>query len=689
MAPAMSLRSLAATGLAALILGEASEEPRRLGFSYSPVTVSGNGVSNSPLGQWNGMMNQAQSQLKTASKGTPSQPSSNSNDPFGGSSMGGFGPGGGSGGSDAFANFLDTPSGAAASKAVPMTPESGSEIMQGLIGSFLANKKLQPGEEECLKQGCSALGSSTISVTNSMQMLMKQFQASTNGGVVPTGKPSSSLFGQGGILDKASQGAQDSLKGAQQNMAKALGGGAGAGPLPAASAATPAAVPAAAVPVAPASKPAAPADPADSEQLFNWAAGRRMQTPPMAPMSSAAGGMDPVMMMGGAAMAMQMGTQVRKVGELGHQIVSKCLQGDVKGTLLAASKNAENPQWLTKSFMANGPEAMGTLAKAQKSWNSGDAKGFGSQMGTGLREVFLSTDNTGKLPEGLPPKKSLMNITGGFMKGFFGPGWEATVKTPEAPNGIDIDLNKCIGGNVGLLQTMWTSVMYYYAKENSATASVAATTPQGQNPAQKQATMMAYTMMQMPSALKKCGISPKDQQAIKDAVAGMGKGVHVSYSYPSNIPKLDSKTAVTDAATTVNQYGKLVADPESHSYGFGKNLGNMFQSAAVSVLSPSKKYFVDSDGNLKQQLMELAAESGPGAAGSMITPVLLVLTVVVLLGALIALKSRHALKGWENHLCQSQCGVEGERGRTFSGLAQDDLEDVSTQSMPILDDAVE
>eukprot|EP00930_Biecheleria_cincta_P048734 TRINITY_DN33_c0_g1_i1.p1 TRINITY_DN33_c0_g1~~TRINITY_DN33_c0_g1_i1.p1 ORF type:complete len:705 (-),score=150.39 TRINITY_DN33_c0_g1_i1:132-2159(-) len=673
-AAVMSLRRLAATGVAALILGEASEEPRRLGFSYSPVTMSGNGVSNSPFGQWNGIMNQAQNQLQQASAGA-SQPSSNSDNPFGSSdsSMDSFGPGGSS---SAFANFLDSPT--PAPKGMAITPESGSEIMQGMIGSFLANKKLQPGEVECLKQGSSALGGSTIGVANSMQMIMKQFQASTNGGVVPTVKPENSLFGQGGIFDRASESAQSSLNAAHQSVAKALGGGAGSGPPPVGSAAASAATvaPAAATPTSPA------ADPGDSEQLFNWAAGRRMQT-------SAMGGMDPVMMMGGAAMAMQMGTQVRKVGELGHQIVSKCLQGDVKDTLLTASKNAENPQWLTKSFMANGPAAMGTLSEAQQAWHKGDAKGFGTMLGTGLREVFLSTDNTGKLPEGLPPKKSLMNITGGFMKGFFGPGWTATVKTPEAPDGIKVDLNKCIGGNVGLLQTMWASTMYYYAKENSKTASIAATTPQGENPEQKQATMMAYTAMQLPSAMKKCGISQQDQQAIKDAIAGMGKGVSVSYSYPGNIPKMDSSTAVNDAASTVSDYSKLVSDPDGHSYSFGQSLGNMFQSAAVSVLSPSQKYFVDSDGNLKQQLMELAAASGPRAAGSMITPVLLVLTVVLLLLALMALKSRRALQGWDNHLCQSQCGVEGERGRAFSGLTQDDLEDVNAQSKPILDDAVE
>ena len=43
------------------------------------------------------------------------------------------------------------------------------------------------------------------------------------------------------------------------------------------------------------------------------------------------------------------------------------------------------------------------------------------------------------------------------MKGFFGPGMTATITTPEEPNGIKIDLEKCVGKNVNLFQGVGAS----------------------------------------------------------------------------------------------------------------------------------------------------------------------------------------------------------------------------------------
>lgn len=651
MAPASVLVRLVVASLA-LAFADA-EEPRKLkvGFSasYSPVTISGNGVSNSPIGQWSGMMHQAKNQLNAASsQEIPPPLNSNSIGSSDADSFDSFGP---SAEGSSLADFMapDPPTG------MPMTPESGSKIMQGLIGSFLADKKLQEGEVQCLQQGCSAFGSSTIQVANSMSMIMKQFQASANGGVNPTAKPENSIFGSGGMLDQMSKSAHSTVSSAQQsmqeNMAKTLGR---AVEQPSGPQLMP--TPATTVP---------PQSAGDAETLFNWASGRRLQ---------AGGAVDPVMMMGGAAMALQLGSKVKEVGELGHSIMSKCLQGDGKNTLLTAAKNAENPEWLSKSFMNNGMAAMGTLSGAQKAWENGDAKAFGSNLGTGLREVFFSTDTSGKLPEGLPPKKSLMNVTGGFMKGFFGPGWTATIKTPEAPNGIIVDLNKCIGDNVGLLETMWSSVMYYYASQDSKTSSVSAASTSGENPAQKKATMLAYTMLQVPSALNKCGINQKDRTFLKDAIASMGKDVSVTYSYPEDLPKMTSKKAAGDVAHTVSGYSKLVSHPDESSYEFGQSLGNTFQTAATTALQ--QKYYVDEDGNLRLRLLELAGATTIGTYSSKLTPMLLALTAGLFVSMLIAIKTRlRNLEGWHKNVRQADS-------------LDLDLEDTS-QAKPCLDNAVE
>lgn len=260
------------------------------------------------------------------------------------------------------------------------------------------------------------------------------------------------------------------------------------------------------------------------------------------------------------------------------------------------------------------------------------------------------------------------------MKGFFGPGWTATIKTPEAPNGIIVNLNKCIGGNVGLLQTMWSSVMYYYAKQDSKLSAVSATSASGESPAEKQATMLAYTMLQVPSALNKCGINREDQQILKDAIASMGKGVSVTYSYPQGLPKMTSKKAAGDVAHTVSGYSKLLSNPDETSYDFGQNLGSTFQSAATTVLQ--QKYYVDEHGDLKLRLLKLAEASNLGLYGSRATPVLLFLITGLFVSMLVALKTRlRNRQGWH-------------ASTSHADTVDLDLEDAS-QAKPGLDDAVE
>ena len=49
-----------------------------------------------------------------------------------------------------------------------------------------------------------------------------------------------------------------------------------------------------------------------------------------------------------------------------------------------------------------------------------------------MRKVLL-TNPENIVADKLPDKKTLPNVTAGFMKGFFGPGMTATITTPEEP----------------------------------------------------------------------------------------------------------------------------------------------------------------------------------------------------------------------------------------------------------------
>jgi len=350
------------------------------------------------------------------------------------------------------------------------------------------------------------------------------------------------------------------------------------------------------------------------------------------------GGPDPMQMMGGAAMAAQLAKQVKDLSDLGQKVTSRCLQGESKLTMQTALKHAESPAWMQKSMIANGPAALGQMADAVTAYHEGNTLQFGQSTGTALRTVLLNEGGS-VLPEKLPPKETYPNVTGGFMQGFFGKGMTATIKTPEAPNGMQIDLHKCVGRNVGLFESIWASVVKFYDNSNK---------PSTEADKEQQATLMAYFAMQMPHIMQQCDLSPENIQALKDAAAGMGKGVSMQMHIPAPAQPETNTKAVTDMAQTVSGYQKLIQHPSS-SLEFGQNLGKVFQSALET--SMSQKYYVDPEGNLR--LRQLTTRV-PGA-GSMLTPALLVLVVVLLLLVVVAVKSRRALAGWKEHVCQMEC----------------------------------
>lgn len=583
-----------------------------------------------------------------------------------------FGPGGFGGPApfddDPFGSFGKTPQ--KQPSGVAVTPENGAAILRGMIRSFLANEQLQPGEEQCLEQGCSALGSEASAVAQNMVMISQSIMT-----VNEIGKENSEEKPEDPMKDMMGS-LSDLMKGKTQAPA----------PAPAA---VPAAVPPPQTPSSSASSAnpfgnffsgvfgqgtnpsastgAAPASPQNANvamNMFNWAQGRRLQMgmAAMGGMGGMGGGsVDPMMMMGGAAMAAQLAKQVKDLGDLTHRVSDKCLQGDAKATFALATKRAKDPAWMEKAMVTQGPAEMGVLADAMTAYKTGDAAGFGSKLGSSLRKILL-TDPNNMVPEQLPDKRTLPNVTGGFMRGFFGPGMTATITTPEEPNGINIDLDKCVGKNVGLFQGVWASIMKFYKGQGL---------PTTEAEKQQQASLLAYFAMQMPRVMQMCNIDEKDLQALKDAAAGMGKGVNFQMHIPSN--EYSKSEAMNDMAQTVSGYSKLVQHPSS-SVEFGKNLGQVFQNALEG--SMSQKYYVDPEGNLR--LRQLS--TGRAGAQSILTPALLVLVVVLLLLVLLAVKSRRALQGWKEHVCQMECSEAHLQSKAES------LDVEASEIKPILDE---
>jgi len=163
-----------------------------------------------------------------------------------------------------------------------------------------------------------------------------------------------------------------------------------------------------------------------------------------------------------------------------------------------------------------------------------------------------------------------------------------------------------------------------------------------------------YVMMQLPAALKQCGIGSEQEEALKDAFESAGRGVSLDVDLPE-VGFTSKIQAAREAADTFSGYSNLVADPSTAS-DFGKKLGQRLQQVLTSV---SKKYYVDKTGHLRNQLTQLSANKGAlGGVASIITPMLLALTMVLLGLVLISIR-RHRPVQDQNFLdLESAAAVE-------------------------------
>eukprot|EP00930_Biecheleria_cincta_P085660 TRINITY_DN7503_c0_g1_i2.p2 TRINITY_DN7503_c0_g1~~TRINITY_DN7503_c0_g1_i2.p2 ORF type:complete len:460 (+),score=118.88 TRINITY_DN7503_c0_g1_i2:2428-3807(+) len=323
-----------------------------------------------------------------------------------------------------------------------------------------------------------------------------------------------------------------------------------------------------------------------------------------------------------AEMMLALGMQLEEVAKLGHNIMSSCLQSDGKDTLKLAAENAKNLKYLEHTLLSNGVDALSSLEVADKHWKAGNAFDFGTDIGTALREIFLNTDTSGKLPEGIPAKTTIMNMTRGFLDGFFGgTGMKATITTEEAPRGVTVDLDRCVK-DVSMLESTWKQTAHFYAKQGALKGALSAGNED------QRASELAYAMLELPEALKQCNITADDYEALKDALETMGTGVDVRFTMPGS-QELTKSQAVGNMAEAAGSYLELVKHPSS-APEFGKTIGKTMKQLLGSALS--QKYFVDEAGHLRKQLS--------GSVATHFYPVSLMLSAALLLLGVAAMRSR-------------------------------------------------
>merc|ERR1712190_146518 len=159
-------------------------------------------------------------------------------------------------------------------------------------------------------------------------------------------------------------------------------------------------------------------------------------------------------------------------------------------------------------------------------------------MGTAFRKVVLvSDDANGVLPEGNPDGAVLGDITVGLADGFFGKGMGLNVKFMDSSEKIHIDLRHCVSKNLYFFQSAWQATMFFFAQQAAMSESDKVRYKIAH---EKFGNQFAFCMMQLPHAMKTCGISKEKEQMLMDAVKAFGSGVQVSFDTPKTSPNYDA-----------------------------------------------------------------------------------------------------------------------------------------------------
>mmetsp|Transcript_61986 Transcript_61986/g.184618 ORF Transcript_61986/g.184618 Transcript_61986/m.184618 type:complete len:495 (+) Transcript_61986:1-1485(+) len=293
---------------------------------------------------------------------------------------------------------------------------------------------------------------------------------------------------------------------------------------------------------------------------------------------------------GASAAVMQLGMSFQHMVRLLHNMMDKCVQGDALDALKQACRHFRSAKYVSGRVMANGADVMEELTSALAHYENKNYKDFGHDIGRTMRKVLLSNSSDGTLPEGLPNKTELANVTTGFLNGFFGSGFFLDITDKDGVP-IHIDLHECVSNNLGFFQSIWAATLFAFARKESG----------GGTKAKAQfATIVALTMMQVPKALRRCNIGAEQEEALMDSIKAMGVGVDAHLTTP-RMGSLGKDKVSSQMAAAVNAYTRTKWSD------FGEDLGKLFREGALHTLQ--EKYAVDGRGHFRKRLSALAREA--------------------------------------------------------------------------------
>jgi hypothetical protein len=423
-----------------------------------------------------------------------------------------------------------------------------SEIVKGMMETFLHKNELQPGEAECLVNGSSEFaGEVTQVVSRTVGLMQTMMHTKRSSGNTDAIAPSSINDEAGGISDMVDSindgddfGAEASSSNSESEKEKSN---------------------------------------AKKQLDYFYGGGRRLQGKALNPAAMA---------MSATFVTMQIGTTMRQMVHLAHEVVKKCVHADALAAFQMAGKHMRNIKYLEGRLHANGKEIAVEMANATKAYENHDLRGFGRGVGTAMRKVLLSQSNSSDLPEGPPNSSALANLSEGLIEGFFGEGASLTVTSDDYPMPVKIDLHHCTQENLKFFQQVWSESLWLFATEDMDG------TPTNITASQKKAqfgTAMAFSMMQVPGALRQCNLGDDEVEMLMDSLKAMGKGNSFQFTWPDgsiNKDEVAEKMADSVQAWSTSDFRKI-----------GQKLGRLLQEFAVRAYP--QKYSVD--GGLLKKLL--------------------------------------------------------------------------------------
>jgi len=511
---------------------------------------------------------------------------------------------------------------------------SATQVSGALVEAFLHKQNLQKGELECMVQGTGSLSGNIMMVSSHTTMLLQQILGIRHSKIpFAAGMEAKAMKA---AEESGSMGSYDDGAGDISAKVDALTKSEGGATTNSASSEEPEAQP-----QAEAGQTGTHGKTATKSLDFFYN-NRRLQQQKMSSASLA---------MSASAVFMELGFSIQRIVKLTHDVVKKCVHGDGLLALQKAGKHMRNMRYLSGHFVANGADVVHELSAALLHWKQNNLTAFGHDLGTALRKVILSNNPNASLPEGMPGKEVMTNVSVGLVNGFFGDGFYLNIDADHGKSPpMHIDLHKCLGDNLKFFQQVWASTMYFFAQRAAGARGVRVSKRRAEKEQAKFGTVLAFTMMQFPRAMRKCNIGKEQEEMLMDAIKGMG-GLRFSFETPRGTTTSRDK-AEKQLAKTVQAWS------DQQWSGFGENLGILLQMFVLIVFK--QKYTVDHEGRLRRQLLGLSQIPQPsdgGESSSLLTPALLVLTVVVLLAALVALKSRRTMTAWEREWCKDDTRV--------------------------------